>query len=367
MEEKAKVASMLVLATILFASPGRSVAQQSSPMAAPRPTSANVAGAPDVAPTFKLRTEAKYPLDALCNHVAGEVVLVVTVDAQGNPVNAEVERTSTNMQLDRAAIDAAHDWKFNPAMHNGIAVPSAVRVPVDFHVHTGPNSPACRNIRPDPHPNTDPNRLGRNEVPDAARLVALELAATHGVAAAQTTLGEIYGHGTGVHQDFAKANAWLEKAAAHGDADAECDLGLLYVNGLGVATDSSKALAWFRKAAEQGNALAESNIGNFYLLGTIVSRDSNEARKWYQKAAAQGDLAGEMYFALLYSNGGPLRDDVLAYAFLDLAMQQDGLEDMKQSTAVALKRRMPPAQIVEAQKLAASWTKGQVLAHHAGK
>ena len=47
-------------------------------------------------------------------------------------LNVAVEKSSRNRNLDRAAMDAARKWKFNPEMQNGVGVTSRVRVPVDF-------------------------------------------------------------------------------------------------------------------------------------------------------------------------------------------------------------------------------------------
>ena len=47
-------------------------------------------------------------------------------------LDVAVEKSSRNRNLDRAAMDAARKWKFNPEMQNGVGVQSRVRVPVDF-------------------------------------------------------------------------------------------------------------------------------------------------------------------------------------------------------------------------------------------
>ena len=55
-----------------------------------------------------------------------------SIDANGGVLDVEVEKSSGNRNLDRAAVQAARRWKFNPETRNGQKVASRVRVPVDF-------------------------------------------------------------------------------------------------------------------------------------------------------------------------------------------------------------------------------------------
>jgi len=64
--------------------------------------------------------------------VGGTVVLRVTIDANGNVLNVVVDKSSRNRNLDRAAMDAARRWKFNPGLRNGVKVGGDVLVPVKF-------------------------------------------------------------------------------------------------------------------------------------------------------------------------------------------------------------------------------------------
>jgi len=74
----------------------------------------------------------KYPPRAQQQGVEGTVTLIIDVDAEGNVVNVAVEKSSRNRELDRAAMDAARKWRFNPSVQNGQKVAGRVRVPVDF-------------------------------------------------------------------------------------------------------------------------------------------------------------------------------------------------------------------------------------------
>lgn len=75
-----------------------------------------------------------YPASALRNGVQGSVVASLSVDRKGQVTEASiVQRTgSRDRDLDRAVLNTVRNWQFQPAMDNGRAVASVVRVPVDF-------------------------------------------------------------------------------------------------------------------------------------------------------------------------------------------------------------------------------------------
>ena len=76
--------------------------------------------------------EPKYPASMLRAGVGGTVVVLAEVDANGNPVEVRVVERSGERELDRAALTAVRQWRFEPAMRNGKAVATSVKVPVDF-------------------------------------------------------------------------------------------------------------------------------------------------------------------------------------------------------------------------------------------
>ena len=75
-----------------------------------------------------------YPAAALRNGVQGSVIASLNVDSRGQVTNAAIVSRSgeRSRDLDRAVLSAVQNWKFQPAMHEGRAVASVVRVPVDF-------------------------------------------------------------------------------------------------------------------------------------------------------------------------------------------------------------------------------------------
>ena len=90
------------------------------------------------------------------------------------------------------------------------------------------------------------------------------------------------------------------------------------VKGEGVPQDFKQAEFWLFLAAEQGHAQAQDNLGLMYAKGQGVLQDYVLAHMWFNLAAAQGEKVAT-----------DLRD--------------------------SLAKKMTPAQIAEAQKLASEW------------
>jgi TPR repeat protein len=171
--------------------------------------------------------------------------------------------------------------------------------------------------------------------PDAVSLVAAALAAKErgdsdlavsvmrslaqeGDANAQYFLGTWHYFGEGVPQDYTAAVSWFRRAAERGNASSKTFLGVMYRDGKGVPQDYAAAVAWYRKAAEQGDALAQSDLGVMYGYGQGVPQDYVQAHKWFNLAAVSGDASAA-------TNRGTVA------------------------------RKMNPAQIAEAQRLASAW------------
>ncbi|MEO5864921.1 MAG: tetratricopeptide repeat protein [Nitrospiraceae bacterium] len=142
--------------------------------------------------------------------------------------------------------------------------------------------------------------------------------AEQGQVVAQYQLGLLYANGKGVTKDDAKARQWYEKAAIQGHAEAQVNLGVLLMYARGGQQDYKMAVYYLRLAANQGNDLAQRRLGQMYERGEGVQQDYINAYMWYSLGAAKGVEAGAR-----------LRD--------------------------ALAKKMDPAQIAEAQKLAREW------------
>lgn len=76
----------------------------------------------------------RYPRAALRNGSEGDVLLSILIGVDGRPMDVQVigRSGSQDPAFDRAAIEAARQWRFEPAMRGGEAVPSTVHLPVEF-------------------------------------------------------------------------------------------------------------------------------------------------------------------------------------------------------------------------------------------
>ncbi|MBN4841748.1 energy transducer TonB, partial [Citrobacter braakii] len=85
--------------------------QPPSPPSPPAPI-ADIGSSVD--PSSRRLNPPRYPPQELRQGVGGTVILVISIDAQGNVLDIQVEKSSRNRNLDRAAVEAARRWKFNP-------------------------------------------------------------------------------------------------------------------------------------------------------------------------------------------------------------------------------------------------------------
>jgi uncharacterized protein len=117
--------------------------------------------------------------------------------------------------------------------------------------------------------------------------------------------------------DYSTAFGLVRPLAEHGDALAQSMLGHIFRDGHGVPQDYTEAASWFRKAADQDSPVAQFNLGFLYLRGLGVPQDYVQAHMWFNLAAVRFPRAAEVR---------------------DFAA-----------------RKMTPAQIEEAQRLAREW------------
>lgn len=111
----------------------------------------------------------------------------------------------------------------------------------------------------------------------------------------------------------------LRPLAESGDKDAQYHIALIYSNGYGIPQDYEKSSYWYRKAADQGLVNAQIVVGFGYYLG-----------RW-----------------------GFSKDYVLSHMWLSLAASQGNIDGANERDRLA--RRMSPAEIAKAQKLARDW------------
>lgn len=106
----------------------------------------------------------------------------------------------------------------------------------------------------------------------AVRVPVLRFAAERGSVRAQLALGNMYGSGKGVDQDYDEAMRWFRKAAEQGSTAAMDNIGVLYELGYGVEQDKAEALRWYRMSAEHGGTDGMNSVGYAYLMGRELIR-----------------------------------------------------------------------------------------------
>ncbi len=115
----------------------------------------------------------------------------------------------------------------------------------------------------------------------------------------------------------------------------------------------------YRKAAAQGVAVAQYNLAHMYDKGRGVPQDYAEAVKWYRTAAAQNHAEAQINLGFMYGNGlGVPQDYVQAHKWYNLAATslppgKDHDTATKNRDIVA--KKMTPADVSKAQKLAREW------------
>ncbi len=73
-----------------------------------------------------------YPKAAAEQRIVGKVVVRVDVDTEGRATNVRVLQASPAGIFDDATVAAAKQWTFEPAIRNGKAVASALKIPVTY-------------------------------------------------------------------------------------------------------------------------------------------------------------------------------------------------------------------------------------------
>jgi TPR repeat protein len=91
--------------------------------------------------------------------------------------------------------------------------------------------------------------------------------------------------------DYKLAIQELTPLAEQGHGDVQYLLGRMYHTGLGVPQDYAEATLWYRRAAEQGNPGCQFLLGFLYSTGRGVPKDLVQAHFWFSVSAARGSDA----------------------------------------------------------------------------
>lgn len=109
-----------ILLSLLLMSPGL---WASSPLT--RPAQAVVTQLPE------------YPTHARELGVEGVVLLQIDVEESGEATYIKVHNEQSHPLLSLAAVHSVRQWQFKPAMRNGKAVKSSLKVPIRFQLEAG--------------------------------------------------------------------------------------------------------------------------------------------------------------------------------------------------------------------------------------
>lgn len=103
-----------------------------------REAAASPRAAPDSDAAPVNRVQPEYPAAAYRAREEGTVLLGVQVGADGQVAGVDVIDRSGNRELDRAAVEAVRQWRFNPAVRDGEKVEATVNVPITFRIDDTP-------------------------------------------------------------------------------------------------------------------------------------------------------------------------------------------------------------------------------------
>lgn len=174
--------------------------------------------------------------------------------------------------------------------------------------------------------------------------------ANRGNASDQYNLGLAFDSGRHVPKDLSKSVSWFQKAAELGHAEAQLALGIAYDFGKGVEKNPKKAGYWYQRAANQGESQAQFVLGVCFAEGSGGKpKDSVLAAQWFMKSALQGHAEAQYNLGNRYARGdGVPRDDVEAYAFLNLAGLK--VESARKNLATLEETMLPAAKIMGQQR-----------------
>lgn len=88
----------------------------------------------DQPPRLLANPDPPYPRSLWERRVQGNLELSVRIDENGRAVTVSVLRSSGYEEMDRSAVEAIRNWKFQPAMSDGQPVAHDVTIPVRFTI-----------------------------------------------------------------------------------------------------------------------------------------------------------------------------------------------------------------------------------------
>jgi TonB family protein len=121
--------------------------------------------APSAASRPKLlrRVPPVYPAGLKEKGIGGTVMLDAVIGADGTPKNLRVANDNVDSELARAAVEAVRQWRYEPAVVNGLASEARIVIPITFTVSVpgarGQEASATTPPPPPPPPPPNPDRI----------------------------------------------------------------------------------------------------------------------------------------------------------------------------------------------------------------
>ena len=206
-------------------------------------------------------------------------------------------------------------------------------------------------------------------------------AADAGLSSAYYELGYMYAKGEGVVVNSSRAVEYYSKGAALGDKLSQFGLAQQYDYGEGVPHNPLLAAEYYEKAAKQGHGTSHLRLAEMYRGGDGVTKNDAKSFEHYLKAAELDDFEAQTETARLYLSGtGIPINKVLAYSWMSLAASSQQIRNTKvkingvpvdpekhyrekyQTELRQIEQMLSPNELLEAQRLASNWKKGNTLA-----
>jgi len=78
----------------------------------------------------------RYPIESRRKHEEGTVLLSLVLGLDGSVQRISIARSSGFERLDKAALQAVRDWRWQPMMRNGAPITVQGVVPITFELPT---------------------------------------------------------------------------------------------------------------------------------------------------------------------------------------------------------------------------------------
>jgi TPR repeat protein len=162
-------------------------------------------------------------------------------------------------------------------------------------------------------------------------------------------------------KDEKAANDWGRKAAEKGDPSVQYVLGLRYLDGLSeLEKDEKLGVYWITRAAEQEYAPAKLSLAQLYSEGKLLPKDEKKSFDLTRFAAMAGHKPAMFELGFKLGQGiGADEDNVLAYAWTNLAVPDKLNAEQATKNRDIFEKRLDKEEREEAQRLSAAWKLGK--------